>query len=102
MVHSPQQLVFVAVIQADGPPMPIVARKFVASQLPMEIQLSDNDALTVGRKLSDAGPVRVVARLSSTGSATPQTGDWEAISEILDISSSVPKVVLNIARQRTQ
>ena len=102
VVHSPQQLVFVAVIQADGPPMPILARKFVASQLPMEIQLSDNDALTVGRKLSDAGPVRVVARLSSTGSATPQTGDWEAISEILDISSSVPKVVLNIARQRTQ
>lgn len=99
---SPQQLVFVAVVQADGPPMPIVARKLTASQLPLQIQLSDDDALMEGRTLTGAGSVRVVARLSKSGSATPQVGDWEAISETLDIRSETQPVILNISRQRTQ
>ena len=102
VAYSPQQLVYIAVVQVDGPPMPIVARKLSASQLPIEIQLSDHDALMEGRTLSGAGSVRVIARLSSTGSATPQVGDWEAISETLDIRSETQPVKLNISHQRTQ
>jgi cytochrome c-type biogenesis protein CcmH len=100
--YSADQLVFVAVVEADGPPMPIAARKLVAGQLPTEILLSDNDVLMAGRSLSTAGKVRVVARLSSSGTATPQAGDWQAISDIIEIAEKPIKLQLNISQQRTQ
>jgi cytochrome c-type biogenesis protein CcmH len=96
------QLVFVAVVQADGSPMPIAARKLAASQLPAEILLSDNDVLMDGRSLSAAGKVRVVARLSNSGTATPQVGDWEAFSDIVEIADKPIKLELTISQQRAQ
>ena len=95
-----EQVVFVAVVAADGPPMPIAARKVVASQLPINIQLSDNDALMAGRSLSAAGQVRVVARLSTSGTANPQAGDWEATSEVIEITQETQNLELNISQQR--
>ena len=48
--------------------------------------LTDADALVAGQELSTAKRIKIVARLSSSGSATPQAGDWEAVSDsfILD------------------
>ena len=82
---SADQLIFVAVIEADGPPMPIAARKLVASQLPTKILLSDSDALVVGRNLSSAGEIRVISMLSTSGTTTPQLGDWQAVSDNIAI-----------------
>jgi cytochrome c-type biogenesis protein CcmH len=100
--YTADQLVFVAAVEADGPPMPIAARKLVASQLPTEILLSDNDALMEGRNLSTAGKIRVIARLSSSGTATPQAGDWQAISDIVEIAEKPIKLQLNISQQRAE
>ncbi|MDG1820144.1 MAG: c-type cytochrome biogenesis protein CcmI [Porticoccaceae bacterium] len=96
------QIVFIAVVAADGSPMPIAARKLSAGQLPTSIQLSDNDALMAGRDLSSAGNVRVVARLSTSGTATPQAGDWEAISEVIEMTQETQNLELNISQQRAQ
>lgn len=100
--YSADQMVFVAVIEADGPPMPIAARKLVASQLPSKIFLSDRDALIAGRSLSSAGKVRVIARLSTSGTATPQAGDWEAVSDSIAIGDDQINLELSISQQRTQ
>jgi cytochrome c-type biogenesis protein CcmH len=97
---SPDQLIFVAVVAADGPPMPIAARKLAASQLPIKIQLSDADVLMDSRRLSDASKIRVVARLSTTGTATPQAADWEAVSDIIDIDGDQINLQLNIDQRR--
>jgi cytochrome c-type biogenesis protein CcmH len=102
ITFSADQLIFVAVVEADGPPMPIAARKLSASQLPTEILLSDNDALMQGRSLSEAGKVRVIARLSTTGTATPQAGDWQATSDIIEIGIEQKSLELNISQQRAQ
>mgnify|MGYP006957711804 FL=1 len=99
-MFSADQLIFVAVVEADGPPMPIAARKLTASQLPTRILLSDNDVLMDSRRLSDASKVRVVARLSTTGTATPQAGDWEAVSEIIELGGVQKNLELKIAQQR--
>ena len=96
------QLVFIAVIEADGPPMPIAARKLVASQLPTEILLSDSDALVNGRSLSSVGKIRVVARLSTSGTATPQLGDWQAVSDTILIAEQPVDLELTISQQWTQ
>ena len=96
---SADQLIFVAVIEADGPPMPIAARKLVASQLPTKILLSDSDALVVGRNLSSAGEIRVIARLSTSGTATPQLGDWQAVSDNIAIADKPINLELTISQQ---
>ena len=93
---TPEQLVFVAIIEADGPPMPLAARKLVASQLPLELILSDRDALMAGRSLADKN-IKVLARLSSTGSATPQQGDWQVISDAVESNSAALQFSLEIA-----
>jgi len=95
--YSPHQLVFVAIIEADGPPMPVAARKLAASQLPLALELSDRDVLMAGRSLADAGKIKVVARLSSSGSATPQEGDWQVVSDIIDGRSGTLNLSLSIA-----
>jgi cytochrome c-type biogenesis protein CcmH len=93
---TPEQLVFVAIIEADGPPMPLAARKLAASQLPLELMLSDRDALMAGRSLTDKN-IKVLARLSSTGSATPQQGDWQVISDAVESNSAALQFSLEIA-----
>jgi cytochrome c-type biogenesis protein CcmH len=92
---TPDQLVFVAIIDADGPPMPLAARKLVARQLPLELVLDHRDALMAGRGLADKN-IRVVARLSSTGSATPQLGDWQVISDVVESNSADLQFALEI------
>lgn len=94
------QLVFVAAIRDVGPPMPLAARKLRAGDLPMNITLTDKDALMAGQNLSSVSRIRLVARLSITGSATPESGDWEALSEAFELSSANQPVRLTINRQR--
>ena len=50
-----------------------------------------------GRSLADAGKIKVVARLSSSGSATPQEGDWQVVSDIIDGRSGTLNLSLSIA-----
>jgi len=50
--------------------------------------------------LSTANRVRVVARLSSSGSATPQAGDWEALSDAITLDEKGAQVTLSIDQQR--
>jgi cytochrome c-type biogenesis protein CcmH len=98
---TPDQLVFVAIIDADGPPMPLAARKLVARQLPLELVLDHRDALMAGRGLADKN-IRVVARLSSTGSATPQLGDWQVISDVVESNSADLQFALEITSPYVQ
>ena len=98
---TPDQSVFVAIIEADGPPMPLAARKLVASQLPLELVLDHRDTLMAGRGLADKN-IRVVARLSSTGSATPQLGDWQVISDAVESNSADLQFALEITSPYVQ
>jgi len=100
ITFTPDQLVFVAAIRESGPPMPLAARKLRAGDLPINITLSDKDALMAGQNLSSVSRIRLVARLSITGSATPKSGDWEALSDPFDLTSVKAPVGLNINRQR--
>ena len=93
------QLVFVAVVAASGSPMPLAARKLRAADLPAILTLSDGDALMAERGISSATEVRLVARLSATGSATPKPGDWETSSGIIELpSNDLIRLVINSQR----
>ncbi|MAE03812.1 MAG: c-type cytochrome biogenesis protein CcmI [Porticoccaceae bacterium] len=98
--YTPDQQVFVAVVEAAGPPMPIAARKLRAADLPVTLSLTAADELMVGRTLASAQAVRLVARLSTSGSATAQSGDWETTSPIVDVPHDQGPIELVIHRQR--
>jgi cytochrome c-type biogenesis protein CcmH len=97
---DPNQTVFVALVAISGAPMPLAAKKLRAGDLPTTITLSNADAVMDGYNLSSVNEVKAVARLSQSGSATPQIGDWEADIQLVDLSSQKYSLAIEISRQR--
>ncbi|MGB1333655.1 MAG: tetratricopeptide repeat protein, partial [Porticoccaceae bacterium] len=96
---EPDQSVFVALVATSGAPMPLAARKLRAGDLPLTISLSNADAVVAGYNLSSVNDVKAVARLSQSGSATPQVGDWEDAISPVRLSSPKPSLSLHISKQ---
>ena len=99
IAFNPEQSVFVALVATSGAPMPLAARKLRAGDLPVTITLSNADAVMAGYNLSSASEVKAVARLSQSGSATPQTGDWEDSVNPINLSTENISVSIQISRQ---
>lgn len=75
---DPQARLFVFA-RSDSAPMPLAARTFALSELPLTITLDDSMAMTPQFRLSSARNVYVGARISKSAQAQP--GDFEALSE---------------------
>lgn len=71
-------VLFVFARQADGPPMPIAARRIAQPQFPMTVTLGDQDLLQPGQPLHSYGQLEIGARWSSTGTASGSGDDPEA------------------------
>jgi len=69
------QLVFVFARAARGPRMPLAVQRLSVADLPRTVILDDSMAMTPELRLSAFKEVVVSARISSTGSATPKSGD---------------------------
>jgi len=66
--------VFIFARASNGPPMPLAAKRVTVAQLPIEVELSDADAMLAQMKLSDFAEVQLVARVSRAGQ--PTQGEW--------------------------
>ncbi|OCT25717.1 c-type cytochrome biogenesis protein CcmI [Pseudomonas putida] len=71
---KPDDTVFIFARASNGPPMPLAAKRVSVAQLPIEVQLSDADAMMPQMKLSDFAEVQLVARVSRAGQ--PTQGEW--------------------------
>lgn len=73
-----QQGFLMVYAQAEaGPPMPLAIKKLsLPQQFPVSVSLSDADAMMPAMKVSLFESVKITARLSESGQATPQAGDW--------------------------
>lgn len=69
-----QDTVFIFARASSGPPMPLAAKRVTVAQLPIEVELSDVDAMMAQMKLSDFAEVQLVARVSKDGQ--PTRGEW--------------------------
>lgn len=76
----PDATVFIFARALQGPPMPVAAIRRPAAQFPLRVTMTDADSLTPERLLSQQQDLVLQARISSTGSATPAAGDWEAVA----------------------
>ncbi|HKS12041.1 MAG TPA: c-type cytochrome biogenesis protein CcmI [Pseudomonas sp.] len=70
----PDDTVFIFARASKGPPMPLAAKRVTVAQLPIDVELSDADAMLAQMKLSDFAEVQLVARVSRAGQ--PTQGEW--------------------------
>jgi len=80
---------FVFARNAQGSPMPLAIVRDVARNLPYNYHLDDSSALVASHKLSQAGEVVIVARVSKTGDAKLQAGDLQGISSVVKANAGV-------------
>ena len=59
-----------------GPPL--AAKRVDGARFPLEVRLSDADAMLPGTKISDQTELAITARLSASGQTTRGAGDYEA------------------------
>jgi cytochrome c-type biogenesis protein CcmH len=80
---APDDTVFVFVRAAEGPRMPLAVLTKKVKDLPTRFQLDDSQSMTPALKLSGFPKLIVSARVSKSGSATPQAGDLQGASGIV-------------------
>lgn len=86
-------VIFVYAKAKQGPRMPLAAQRMTLAELPAEIILDDSMAMVEGMNLSAFEQLVVSARVTKSGSAIAQSGDY--IGRI-DVDSNTANVPLNI------
>lgn len=89
---------FVFAKDVAGPPMPVSIVRASKKDLPFTFRLDDSTSPMPSRKLSDIDTVVIVARLSKSGKAMPESGDLEGMSQ--PIKPGTENVTVVIDRER--
>lgn len=89
---------FVFAKDVAGPPMPVSIVRASRKDLPFTFRLDDSTSPMPSRKLSDIGTVVIVARLSKSGKAMPESGDLEGMSQ--PIAPGAENITVVIDRER--
>jgi cytochrome c-type biogenesis protein CcmH len=77
---GPDAAVFIFARAPSGSRMPLAILRKKVSDLPLDFKLDDSLAMSPAAKLSSVQQVVVGARISKSGNAMPQPGDWQVIS----------------------
>lgn len=91
---GPDAVVFIFARNAEGPPMPLVARRLPVADLPAELVLSSADAMLPDVRLAEGQTLQLNARLSPTGDVMQGThegrvdqitvGDPDQVTLVID------------------
>lgn len=83
-------VVFIYAKAKQGPRMPLAAQRLTLSELPTEVVLDDSMAMVEGMNLSAFEQLVVSARVTRSGSAIAQSGDYIGRVEINSKAVSTP------------
>ncbi len=95
---SATDTLFVFAREASGPPMPVAIMRATKKDLPFAFRLDDSNSMMPSRTLSSVAMVVIVARLSKSGQAMPQSGDLEGMSQ--PVKPGTDGVTIVIDRER--
>lgn len=95
---QPTDTVFVFARAPQGSRMPLAVQRARVSDLPLDFKLDDSTAMNPQFNLSSATEVRIEARISKTGSATPGPGDLIGVGPVVKPGAS--KVAVQIDQVR--
>ena len=94
----PSDTLFVFAKAAHGPAMPLAIARLSAAQLPTSVTLTDAMSMMPNLTLSKFPQVVLGARISKSGNATAQSGDFQTLSAAVSNSGTEP-VRLTIDRR---
>jgi cytochrome c-type biogenesis protein CcmH len=80
---------------AQGPRMPLAIVRQPAGAWPLRFTLDDSSAMSPATRLSSATQVVVVARISKSGQAMPQSGDLFGQTEPLPLGRRNLSIVID-------
>ncbi|MBC7992717.1 MAG: c-type cytochrome biogenesis protein CcmI [Rhizobacter sp.] len=80
---QPGDTVFIFARNPQGSRMPLAVQRIKVSDLPFDFKLDDSTAMNPEFKLSSAAEVRIEARISKSGSATPGPGDLIGVGPVV-------------------
>jgi cytochrome c-type biogenesis protein CcmH len=89
---DPNDTLFVLARAAQGPKMPLAILRKQVKDLPVRFSLDDSMAMSPQMKMSNFDQVVVVARISKSGTAMPQPGDMQGMSQPLALGSKGIKI----------
>ncbi len=90
---------FVFARATEGMPLPVAAQKLALSAGTLQIRLDDSHAMQPGWNLSAVKAVTVGARISRSGSATPDPADVQLKSEPLTLQAGEQQIRLSFSAQ---
>ena len=92
---APTDTLFVFAREMNGLPMPVSIVRATKQDLPFTFRLDDSTSPMPSRKLSGAGTVVIVARLSKSGEAMPKSGDLQGMSQPVKPGANKITVVID-------
>jgi cytochrome c-type biogenesis protein CcmH len=95
---QPTDTVFVFARNPQGSRMPLAVQRVRVSDLPFDFKLDDSMAMSPEFKISGAAEVRIEARISKNGSATPGPGDLIGAGPVVKPGASKVEVVIDQVR----
>lgn len=93
------ETVFVYARAWEGPRMPLAIKKLSISELPAQLTLDESMAMAPGMSIQSFPELEIVARISDSGSPTPQSGDWQATVGPVQLSEQDEVIDLVITDQ---
>ena len=95
---KPDDVVFIFAQAAQGPPVPLAVIKRQVKDLPATFELDDSLAMVPNMKISAFNEVKVVARISRSGTAQQGSGDYFGQTGLIRTSDE-QEVKLTISEQ---
>lgn len=85
-----------------GGRMPLAVQSMKLQELPKEILLNDDMAMSPQAKLSSVGEVEILARVSKSGMAAPEPGDLQGMIGPINVKESEGKLLSLVIDQKIQ
>lgn len=92
----PESVVFVYAQAVNGPKMPLAIIRKQLADLPLQVTLSDAQAMRPGTKMAEQPQLKILARVSQSGQAMSQAGDLLGSTELSPpFENQVATVLIN-------
>jgi len=91
----PTDTVYIFARATNGPRMPLAILRTEAGKMPIEFTLDDSMAMDASMNLSSTTEVTVMARVSRSGNATPQSGDMQGALQNVKIGAAGIEIVID-------